>query len=144
MIGGNPMDYFQAGMAGGQVRSPVSGVGNAIRGVLEQGRKMGLINAQAGSNLATGLATAGYKNQLATNRATAAGAQPEPRIFRDESTGKTLVENSTYDENTGTWIKKVSPASTSMIEFATSQGGDGGQADLTNALQQILAELQQD
>jgi len=63
-IGGNPMDYFQAGRAGGAARSPVSGIGSAIRGVLEQGKRLGLIQAQTQGNLMTGLATTGVKQQL--------------------------------------------------------------------------------
>jgi len=47
MIGGNPMDYFQMGRAGGAARSPVMGIGSAIRGILEQSKSMGLLQAQS-------------------------------------------------------------------------------------------------
>jgi len=71
---GNPMDYFQAGRAGGAARSNVSAVGQAIRGILQQGQKRGLIEAQAGSNLISSMGAAQYKQGL-ENKANAAVTQ---------------------------------------------------------------------
>ena len=88
---GNPMDYFQAGRAGGAARSPVSGLGNAIRGVLDQGKKMGLINAQIGGNLSTGLATAGYKQRLEENY----NKTPQTYLIVDSRTGTVRPIDST-------------------------------------------------
>lgn len=43
----NALGAFEAGVAGGKTRGP-SGVGGAIRGILENARKVGLLQAQSG------------------------------------------------------------------------------------------------
>jgi len=139
---GNPMDYFQAGMAGGAARSPVSGIGNAIRGVLAHSDKLGLIDAQAGANLQSSVGTAAYKRSLDMGAFKQAGPQPEGGIYRDKGTGKNLIENYTYDKNTGQWIKKVSPASFNLLESVTAGGGAGGeQGGLEQILKTILENI---
>lgn len=73
----NSMNLFEAGVQGGQVKSNAYGIGNAIRGMLQQGNKLGLIGAQSGGALATGLATAQYKNQLSQPVGFPDGVVPE-------------------------------------------------------------------
>jgi len=90
-MAGNPLSYFEAGKQGGQVRSGAFGIGNAIRGVLQQGQKMGLINAQVGGNLATGLATSGFKQQLEDT----ANAQPQTYKIVNPNTGEVTDVDST-------------------------------------------------
>lgn len=138
--GGNPMDFFQMGRAGGAARSPVFGIGSAIRGILEQSQKLGLINAQSMGNLATGVATAGFKSQLDRNQAAAVGPQPASSAFIDPETKKTLLKNYTYDEKSGQWVQKISPASFNFMERITG-GGVGGVNPIDEKLDVILNNL---
>jgi len=139
MAFGNPMDYFQAGLAGGRARSPVSGVGGAIRGILDNARKKGLLETQMMGNLATAVGTEAFKQRGLQERLTAAGARPEPEFFKDKATGKTGIRNWTYDENTGQWVPRITPASFNLFE-SLGIGGGGG-SDLSSQLQQILDNL---
>lgn len=64
---GNSMDVFNAGVMGGQVRSPAYAIGNQIKGTLDQARKMGLIQEQSRGNIASAVASAGAKQRMETD-----------------------------------------------------------------------------
>lgn len=68
-----------------------------------------------------------------------AGPQPEGGFFKDNETGKTGIHNYTYDDTTGQWVKKTSPASFNLIE--SMMGGGGGGDPIEAKLQQILDGL---
>jgi len=83
----------------------------------------------------------------ATIRAGNIPDQPDPEIFRDDVTGKTMVRNYKYDKNTGQWIATISPASFNLIEQI--MGGKGGSAitggaPLDEKLDSILNNLFQE
>jgi len=66
-LGGNAMQYFKAGQEGGAASSPTGGMRSAIQGIVQQGRKLGLIQEQSTGNYNTAVGAADYKNQLATD-----------------------------------------------------------------------------
>ena len=100
------MEYFNIGRAGGAANAHP--LGAAISNIVEDGRKKGLLDQQAAGNLATGIGTAGYKNQLAADKVAAAGDAPEPTIELDKATGKSIVTNWDYDPNTGQHVPRIS------------------------------------
>ena len=59
------------------------------------------------------------KSARETDLASSVGQQPKPEIFRDLKTGKTMVRNYTFDNNSRQWVEKISPASFNLIEQIT-------------------------
>ena len=61
---GNPMDFFNAGRAGGAANS--SSITHAVQRVVEQAEKLGLVQGQAYAQSLGGLGTAAFKHGLET------------------------------------------------------------------------------
>jgi len=60
----NPLQFFNVGEQIGRVNSPAAGPGQMIRGILEQARKKGLIEAQSGAQLGQAKDLAVFKKGL--------------------------------------------------------------------------------
>lgn len=75
----NPFEFFQVGQSIGQARSPVAGVGGAIRNVLDQAQKVGLIQAQGNAQYSGALNLAAAKDKLTTSQPATDPNNPQVR-----------------------------------------------------------------
>ena len=93
---GNAMGAFEAGVAGGKVGSPAYGVGNAIRGMLDQARKKGLMQEQAQGNLMSSMGSSIMKQEQANRKTTTSLYDAEGNFLKDLSHlegNKPIVQN---------------------------------------------------
>jgi hypothetical protein len=115
---------FEAGRTAGQARSPVTGLGEAIRGILDTARKGGLLQVQsqaqaAGSNLV---------NILKEGRAEERAVKPKETIIVGETKeqDRTITAPGTTDIKLGRAPDPLAQAFANIIDPETGGFNVGG------------------
>jgi len=124
MAFGNPLDFFNAGVQGGQVSSPAYGVGNAIRGMLDQANKRGLIQEQAAGNLLASMGAEQYKTNIQNKKIAENPFPTDAGGFVDPATGKDLIRN--YSRNKFGEIEQKISGAQNLGKFEFLGAGTGG------------------
>jgi hypothetical protein len=120
-LGPDPFQAFQIGSQIGKVNSPVSGLGDAIRGILDDARKKGLLQAQSQFQ---GEAS-NQVNILKEGRAEERLGLPKTTIFAGPG-----GERETVDTTRGTDVKSL-PAPDPLAAFFAESLEEGGEEDQT-------------
>jgi hypothetical protein len=124
----NPFQFFKAGQSVGAATSPVGGVGDSIRGILDHARKVGLIQTQQNT------ATAGAigRDQMKFNRESV--DKPVFSVFQDQEGNPGMKDMGSVPYNAQ--VRNVSGGqSDPMIAAIAAKmfGDDGGQDGGENA-----------
>jgi hypothetical protein len=127
---GNSMDMFNAGVVGGQTRSPVNAIGQAIRGTLEHAKARGLLQDQSLAQMGGSIAAAKYKDELTR--------QPRNVMFPNQGALPTIIRG--YEGDVESNMSMPGMGNVIGGKMQQAQGGQvGGTYDFNPETGQIVS-----